>query len=63
MEWEEILDSPCDESTTYCSWEEYVRVMALEHGFLNAHTDIIYPVYGLDISADAVLQAVLTRRR
>jgi len=49
MAWEEILDSPCDESTTYCSWEEYIRVMAFEHGFLNAHTDIIYPVYALDM--------------
>jgi len=49
MEWEEILDSPCDASSTYCSWEEFIRLMAFEHGFMDAHTDIIYPVYGLDV--------------
>lgn len=48
MEWEEILDSPCDTSTSYCSWEEFIRLMAFEHGFVDAHTAIIYPVYGFD---------------
>jgi|TARA_R110002110_G_scaffold150598_3_gene342645 hypothetical protein len=49
MEWEEILDSPCDDSAAYCSWEEFIRLIAFEQGFLDAHTDIIYPVYGFDV--------------
>jgi len=45
---QQILDSECAESTNYCSWEEYIRAIALENGILHAATDIIYPIMGYD---------------
>ena len=43
-----ILDSECAESSTYCSWEEYIRAIGLDNGILHAATDTIYPIMGFD---------------
>ena len=43
-----ILDSECADSSTYCSWEEYIRGIALDNGMTHAHTDSIYPIMGFD---------------
>lgn len=45
---EKILDSPCGESTEYCSWEEYIRAIGIESGMPHASTDVIYPIFGYD---------------
>jgi|TARA_R110001599_G_scaffold14441_2_gene62841 hypothetical protein len=48
VEWEIVLDSPYAESSVYCSWEEYIRHIALERGVAHAATDVIYPIMGFD---------------
>ena len=43
-----ILDSQCADSSSYCSWEQYIRASALEGGYSHAATDSIYPIFGFD---------------
>ena len=43
-----ILDSECGESPEYCSWEEYIRAIALDNGMSHAKPDIIYPIMAFD---------------
>ena len=45
---ERILDSECGESPEYCSWEEYIRAIALDNGMSHAKTDLIYPIMAFD---------------
>ena len=55
--WDAILDSPCAESSEYCSLEQYIRATALDNGVPHAATDAIYPIMGFDerVMDDAVL--------
>ena len=45
---ERILDSECADSPEYCSWEQYIRALALDNGMTHANTDAIYPIMGYD---------------
>ena len=45
---QQILDSPCADSTEYCSWEQFIRTIAKDNGMVSAETDAIYPVFGFD---------------
>ncbi len=45
---QQILDSPCAESSEYCSWEQFIRSIAKDSGMVGADTDCIYPVFGFD---------------
>jgi hypothetical protein len=46
---EQILDSPCAESSAYCSWEQYIRSLAKDNGMSGAENDPIYPVFAYDV--------------